>query len=183
MNLFIALTIVFIFAAAAIVVVSVIFRLARKELGQSTGRQPTTAANTDFIGTKKLLSDSEAAFYWTLKKANADKYIVALKVPLNDFLKPPYLDKNLYSMLQNGHVDFLLLHSRSCEPIAGIELDDSTHQTPAGRDRGNRKDTLFTRAKLPLRRFRVGENWNVESIQAWIHSLGKGEDANQQLTK
>lgn len=95
------------------------------------------------------------------------------KVPLSEvFQRREFLDKDLYTMYMNGHVDFLLLHPISWEPVAGIEIDDSTHQTPGGRERDKRKDYLFEQAKLPLRRFRVGEEWEVEGIRTWLLDLG-----------
>lgn len=127
------------------------------------------------LGTKRFLSNAESAFFWTLKKAIADQYVIAMKVPLSDvFQRRSHLEKDLFSMLENGHVDFLLLHPRSWEPVAGIELDDSTHATPAGRERGLRKDKLFVQARLPLKRFRVGEQWTVASIQQWVSNVGRG---------
>lgn len=166
------LSFILFFALLVIIAVIVFVRFVHKEL------VPNPITSAPQLGTRRLLSESEAAFYWILKKANADKYIIAPKVPLVDFFKAPLLEKSLYTMLQHGHIDFLLLHPRSWEPIGGIEVDDSTHRTPAGKDRSNRKDILFKSAGLPLARFRVGDNWSVDSLQAWISSLSNDDTAN-----
>jgi hypothetical protein len=125
------------------------------------------------IRTKKLLSNAEIAFFKILAKANQGRYVIALKIPLDEiFQRREMLDKDLYSMYANGHVDFLLVHPLSWQPVGAVELDDSTHRTPGGRERDSRKDFLFQQAKLPLTRFRVGEDWQAENIQQWIASLG-----------
>lgn len=113
----------------------------------------------------RLLSDSEAAFYWTLKKAIGERWVIAVKVPLAQMMKRRvYLPSGLHTMLENGQVDFLLLHPRSWEPVVAIELDDATHLTPIRQERDRRKDELFRIAGIPLLRWRVGQSWNVEEI-------------------
>ncbi len=113
----------------------------------------------------RLLSDSEAAFYWTLKKAIGERWVIAVKVPLTQIMKRRmYLPSGLHTMLENGQVDFLLLHPRSWEPVVAIELDDTTHLTPIRQERDRRKDELFRIAGIPLLRWRVGQSWNVEEI-------------------
>ncbi|MFN3928671.1 MAG: DUF2726 domain-containing protein [Thermoflexus sp.] len=113
----------------------------------------------------RLLSDSEAAFYWTLKKAIGERWVIAVKVPLMQIMRRRRrLPSELYQMLEHGHVDFLLLHPRSWEPVIAIELDDTSHLTSVRRDRDRRKDELFRIAGIPLLRWQVGQNWNVEEI-------------------
>ena len=113
----------------------------------------------------------ETEFLKTLKKACRRRYLIALKVRLNDvFSTRTELGKDLFSMYMNGHIDFLLVHPISWEPVAGIELDDSTHQTPGARARDSRKELLFQKAKLPLKRFPA--NTELETIQQWIAELG-----------
>ncbi len=126
-----------------------------------------TDAGLDVGGIKplRLLSDSEAAFYWTLKKAIGERWVIAVKVPLSQIMRRrQHLPSGLYQMLEHGHVDFLLLHPRSWEPVIAIELDDISHLTSVRRDRDRRKDELFRIAGIPLLRWQVGQNWNVEEI-------------------
>lgn len=130
----------------------------------------------DAIRPIRLLSDSEAAFYWTLRKAVGDRWVIAVKIPLARIMKRSrYLPSGLHHMLENGHVDFLLLHPRSWEPVAAIELDDTTHLSPIRRERDQRKDELFRLARVPLLRWRVGDSWNVEEIaQAVWRAVASG---------
>lgn len=126
----------------------------------------------------RLLSDSEAAFYWTLRKAVGDRWVIAVKVPLTQIMrKQRRLPSGLYTMLENGHVDFLLLHPRSWEPVIGIELDDTTHRTAIRRERDQRKDELFRIAGLPLLRYEVGQSWSVEEIARAIWRAASIDEA------
>lgn len=124
------------------------------------------------VRTRRLLSDSEAAFYWTLLKATEGRWVVLPKVPLSYFLRRlEYLPRAFYTMLENGHVDFLLVHPRSWEPAIAIELDDSSHQTPGRQERDRRKEVLLRAAGLPLLRWKVGEQWDVEEIARRLRTL------------
>ena len=123
------------------------------------------------LSTRKLLSYQEAAFLKTLRKASGRRYIIAMKVRLNDvFSTRQELGNDLFRMYMNGHIDFLLVHPLSWEPVAGIELDDSTHQTPGARERDVRKDVLFHQAKLPIKRFLLNED--VDVVRQWVMGLG-----------
>jgi len=80
---------------------------------------------------RRVLSDAESAFYWTLKRAIGDRWVILPRVPLHRvFRRVEHLPREMYTMLENGEVDFLLVHPRSWEPVCGIELDDSTHYSP-----------------------------------------------------
>lgn len=112
------------------------------------------------IKSHRLLSPAETEFYNYLKRVTQGRFIIAVKTPLKDVFKyDGWLEPELYSMFANGHVDFLVLHPRSAEPILAIELDDSTHITAAAKDRDARKDRLFSGAKLPLKRVKAGKVW------------------------
>ncbi|GEM_PF-757100 len=114
---------------------------------------------------RRMLSDAEAAFYWALKRAVGDRWVILPRVPLHRvFRRIEHLPHEMYTMLENGEVDFLLVHPRSWEPVCGIELDDSTHHSPTRRERDRRKEALFRAAGLPLLRWSMSERWDVEEI-------------------
>ncbi|WP_322801433.1 DUF2726 domain-containing protein [Thermoflexus sp.] len=114
---------------------------------------------------RRMLSDAEAAFYWALKRAVGDRWVILPRVPLHRvFRRIEHLPREMYTMLENGEVDFLLVHPRSWEPVCGIELDDSTHHSPTRRERDRRKEALFRAAGLPLLRWSMSERWDVEEI-------------------
>jgi len=118
---------------------------------------------------RRMLSDAEAAFYWTLKRAVGDRWVILPRVPLHRvFRRIEHLPREMYTMLENGEVDFLLVHPRSWEPSCGIELDDSTHHSPTRRERDRRKEALFRAAGLPLLRWSMSERWDVEEIAARV---------------
>ncbi len=148
----------------AILVVGGWFLIAPSRRGTAR-RGSTVPAMPGSVQPVRLLSDSEAAFYWTLRKAVGERWVIAVKVPLAQIMKRrSHLPSGLYTMLQSGQVDFLLLHPRSWEPVIAIELDDTTHETPIRRERDRRKNDLFQLVGIPLLRWRVGEAWSVEEI-------------------
>lgn len=163
----------------AILVVAGWFLIAPSRRGAARGRS-TALVMPGAVRPVRLLSDSEAAFYWTLRKAVGERWVIAVKVPLAQIMKRrSHLPSGLYTMLQSGHVDFLLLHPRSWEPVIAIELDDTTHETPIRQERDRRKSDLFQLVGIPLLRWRVGESWNVEEIAQAIWraapAQGKGQ--------
>ncbi|MBO9360605.1 MAG: DUF2726 domain-containing protein [Thermoflexus sp.] len=139
----------------------------RKTLTRATKRQESLQEGS--LQIRRMLSDAEAAFYWALKRAVGDRWVILPRVPLHRvFRRIKHLPREMYTMLENGEVDFLLVHPRSWEPFCGIELDDSTHHSPTRRERDRRKEALFRAAGIPLLRWSMGERWDVEEIAARV---------------
>jgi hypothetical protein len=117
---------------------------------------------------KRLLSPAEAAFYKFLAQTVGSRYVINCKTPLDDVLKQPRgqrMSKPLFGMYKTGHIDFLVIHPLSTEPILAIELDDSTHLTAAAKDRDQRKDKLLAAANLPLMRVSPSTKWGEKEKQ------------------
>jgi len=126
------------------------------------------------IHSRRLLSPAEASFYKFLNQTIQSRYIINCQTPLQTFLKKSQqqsMSKRLYTMYKSGHIDFLLLHPLSTEPILAIELDDSTHITPAAKDRDQRKEQLLTAANLPLVRISTTSKWGEVERQAILSKL------------
>jgi hypothetical protein len=119
------------------------------------------------LTTDRPLTPSEVTFHRYLSSSCPlrDRYLVLAQVPLSKLLKKEgRLDRALYDMYSGGHVDFLLLNPVSGDPFLAIELDDSTHDTPAGAERSDRKNQLLALAGLPLVRTRIGREWAQEVL-------------------
>src|SRR5581483_9293763 len=119
------------------------------------------------------MSRAEQSFRDFLQETVKDQYIIETKIALNDLIKRyGWLDHNLWTMHNFGHIDFVLLDPKSKHPVLCIELDDKTHDRPDRQERDERKNDLLLRADLPLLRFRKGKRWGDEERKAIWNALG-----------
>ncbi|MCB9922572.1 MAG: DUF2726 domain-containing protein [Planctomycetaceae bacterium] len=98
-----------------------------------------------------FLSPAEHSFYRVLVSAVANKAVVCPKVNLNDvfFVARPNENQSYRNKIDRKHVDFLLCHPTTMKPLAGVELDDSSHQRKDRRERDEFVDQVFAAAGLP----------------------------------
>lgn len=130
------------------------------------------------ITVTRTMSEREIEYYKFLQRYVQGKYLVGVNIPLRRFFRcDGFLSKEMYSMMMNGEIDFLILHAISGDVIAAIELDDSTHDTAAGQERDKRKNRLFEMAGLKLHRTRFGNNW-TEELDTLLNRERKTEQIN-----
>jgi len=123
--------------------------------------------------TKKryFFSIAERRFYAALKQvADKNNWVIFPKVRLRDVF-------NIYSrrysremFINNSkivqkHVDFLLCETNDFSPIVGIELDDSSHNTPNRIERDGFVDRVFDSADLPILRVRVLPDYDLDVLE------------------
>lgn len=71
----------------------------------------------------------------------------------------------------NGkHVDFLLVRANDLAPVAGIELDDSSHEEEDRQQRDAFVDEAFASAGLPLLHFPAQKTYNPADLRMKIAS-------------
>ena len=99
-----------------------------------------------------FLSRGEFAFYQALRRAVEGKAIVCPKVNLADifFVARPNENQSYRNKIDRKHVDFLLCDPTTMQPLAGVELDDSSHARQDRQDRDKFVDQVFKTAGLPL---------------------------------
>ncbi len=107
-----------------------------------------------------LLTKTEYKFYLVLKKkCDEVNILICPKVRLEDFISVPiedFKEKQKYrGHIKSRHVDFLLTDS-DLHILAGIELDDPSHETEQAMIIDEFKDNLFATIGIPL--FRVKTN-------------------------
>lgn len=107
-----------------------------------------------------LLTKTEYKFYLVLKKkCDEQNLLICPKVRLEDFILVPLEDFNqkqkYRGYIKSRHVDFLITDS-DLHILAGIELDDPTHDTEQAKIIDEFKDNLFSTIGIPL--FRVKTN-------------------------
>lgn len=66
--------------------------------------------------------------------------------------------------INRKHVDFLLVRAQDLSPIAGIELDDSSHDAEDRQERDLFVDQVFSVAGLPLIRFPAQKSYAPKDV-------------------
>jgi len=119
----------------------------------------------------KFLSPAEFGFYKVLSSAIPSDIAILAKTRLADIVKvdrtiTPYSSEaRLYfNKVVQKHVDFLICQADTLKPLAGIELDDTSHQEPERVSRDELVDNVFEAANLPLVRIQVQEKYDQGEI-------------------
>lgn len=132
------------------------------------------------IKPRSPLTPAEQAFFHTLKAAVAHDYQVLAQVPLKQLVsRENRVPPDVYGMLENGTVDFVLVHPKYLGTVLAIELDDSSHRQVISRSRDELKELILREARIPLLRFRVGEQWNTREIRKRINEIVEQNQDNQ----
>lgn len=72
--------------------------------------------------------------------------------------------------INRKHVDFLLVRTSDLAPVAGIELDDSSHEEEDRQQRDAFVDEAFASAGLPLLHFPAQKTYNPADLRMKIAS-------------
>lgn len=111
-----------------------------------------------------LLTKPEATFYNILKyKCDINELTVCPKVRMEDFIGVRNIrEKQSYrGRIKSRHVDFLIC-DRYLNPLCGIELDDSSHNTWKAKKADNFKNELYKAINLPLFRVQTGTDFESQ---------------------
>ncbi len=102
-----------------------------------------------------FLSAAEVSFYHVLRQTIGERAIVCPKVRLADifFVSRPNENAGARNRIASKHVDFLLCDPATMRPLAGIELDDTSHARQDRQERDALVEKVFEAAGLPLVRF------------------------------
>lgn len=73
--------------------------------------------------------------------------------------------------INRKHVDFLLVRATDLAPLAGIELDDSSHEEDDRQQRDAFVDSVFASASLPLLHVAVQKTYNPSEVKAKVASV------------
>ncbi len=119
-----------------------------------------------------FLSPAEQNFYLVLKSAVSDWALICPKVALGDLFYAKSNDSSQYRTYTNKidrkHVDFLLCDPKTVKPLAGIELDDKSHQRNDRQARDEFVEQVFAAAKLPLVRMPVRSAYSVAELNSLL---------------
>jgi hypothetical protein len=127
---------------------------------------------------KSLFTPAEQAFLRVLERELPRGVRVFGKVRLEDiFGVTKGFDRSEHQASRNRisrkHVDFLLVRSGDFVPLAGIELDDRSHEAEDRRQRDAFVDSAFASAGLPLLHVPVQKSYDPAELRAQVAAIIK----------
>lgn len=123
-----------------------------------------------------FLSPAERSFFGVLQQVIGDRGVLLAKVRLADLLFVPKGDGDtgFRNRISLKHVDFVLCHPKTIQPLAAIELDDSSHSTAKQQEKDQFQDEAFAAAELPLLRFTARRQYDPRQIATRLEPLLTG---------
>lgn len=123
-----------------------------------------------------LLSAAERSFLGVIDPLLPSEVQVCPKVRLEDFLS---VKKGLgragnqaaRNRINRKHVDFLIVRATDFKPLAGIELDDKSHDAPDRRERDAFVDAAFASAGLPLLHVPAASTYQPAELRAKLATI------------
>jgi hypothetical protein len=123
------------------------------------------------LDARPIMYKTEQAFFFALLHAVRDDYYIFPQVPLKEFLPSDVIanaPRNMFSMCQDGIVDYVLADPNTLSGVVGFELDDSSHDQAYTKTKDRRKESLLKQSGIPLLRSRVGETWDSALLRQEI---------------
>lgn len=129
--------------------------------------------NTFPYAPKNLLTKAEYSFYNVLKvKCDNNNLLICPKVRMEDFIS--VTDKQNYmkyrGYIKSRHIDFILCDNK-LHIIAGIELDDNSHNQPKAKNTDEFKNQVFAKIGLPLYRVKISDGMYETKIENILNNL------------
>jgi hypothetical protein len=109
-----------------------------------------------YLKNSSLLTNSEKEFYSILEGFLRDDFYLFSKVRIADIVhipewyKPYHWAIYWWNRIKSKHVDFLVCHKNTFEPLLVIEVDDPSHLRPERKKRDRLVDFVFRKAKIPI---------------------------------
>lgn len=162
-----------------LVVVLVISAIAAAILKQKLGVAAPDAGPgdaKDYILQAAILTPAERSFLGVLEPLLPDDVGYLVKVRLGDvFTTRKGLDASRRTRARNRinqkHVDFLLIRTSDLKPLAGVELDDSSHDAEDRQKRDAFVDGVFQSCQLPLLHMPARATYNPNELRASLTAI------------
>ena len=133
-----------------------------------------------------FLTIPELSFYKVLENLLGSRLTIQSKVRLADIffiVRPHENHRSYFPRISQKHLDFLVCDTKSMQPVFGVELDDSSHNSYKQKKRDQFVDQVFEAAKLPLLRMPTKYQYNSRELADQIRPLLKDYiQANQTKT-
>ncbi|MDB6168950.1 MAG: topoisomerase binding zinc finger domain protein [Verrucomicrobia bacterium] len=165
-----------IFAMTILIVVFIVLLAMVALLAALKRKDAPIPASQAYYLRKSLLSPAERSFLGALDPVLPPEIRVFSKVRLEDlFGVKSGLGQGAVMAARNRinrkHVDFILVRANDLAPVAGIELDDSSHGAKARQERDLFVDELFKGAGLPLLRFPAQRSYSLTEMRTKVQAL------------
>jgi len=157
-------------AAVVLVALAVVLGLLKAKLGNRAPSQATLAA---YELRKSIFSPAERSFAGVLDGALPEGVTWLAKVRLGDVFKTrkgltASESATARNRIDRKHVDFMLVRCSDLAPVAGVELDDSSHDEVDRKQRDAFVDDLFHSCKLPILHVPVQAAYSQTELRAKI---------------
>ena len=120
-----------------------------------------------------FLSPAEQSLYRLLCSALQGRGVVFPKVRLADvfFVAHPNENVGYMNRVAQRHLDFLICDPATLRPMAGLELDDSSHARPQRQASDVFLNEVFAAAGLPLIRVPAQASYTAEQLSAALSGI------------
>jgi hypothetical protein len=119
-----------------------------------------------------FLTPAELSFFQVLQTIVRNRAVVCAKVALGDVFWVKRDDPSHFRIYTNKidrkHVDFLLCHPATMQPLVGVELDDRSHLRTDRQARDAFVDEVFKAAGLPLLHVPVKRGYDTTELAAQL---------------
>lgn len=142
-------------------------------LGARDDSGPDAADRLPYQVRQDFLSRAEASFYHVLRQAAGDRFAIFAKVRLADifFVNQQKGRQSWTNQITGKHVDFLLCDPLTLQPVAGLELDDASHDRPDRKAQDAHQ--IFEAAGLPLIHVPARRTYTLEDIRESLQLVAK----------
>ncbi|AJY53126.1 DUF2726 domain-containing protein [Halomonas sp. KO116] len=122
-----------------------------------------------YDGRQYLFTKTEWGFYRYLAEAAGDQYLVMGKPRIADVL---FVRKGqtrsdwarAFSRISSKHIDYIILDPIEGRIVAGVELDDPSHQRQDRQERDIFVNNAFAEAGIPLLRYPTASSYDTQLI-------------------
>ncbi|HVU36439.1 MAG TPA: DUF2726 domain-containing protein [Opitutaceae bacterium] len=157
------------FPVFAVVAALVILVVIGKRVFQARAETPVTDKPA-FLARKTILSPAERSFLGALEAAVPEHVRVFPKVRLGDvFVTRPGLSRperaSAWNRINQKHVDFLLVRRNDLAPIAGVELDDRSHEAEDRIERDAFVNDVFRAGGVPVLHIQAQAAYSVDALR------------------
>jgi hypothetical protein len=127
------------------------------------------AASNPYIRADCLFSKAEANFYFALKGAVQDRYIVFGKVRVADIITiksglSPKARMSALGRIAQKHLDYVLVHPVTLAPVCAIELNDKSHSRDDRSKRDQMLSKIFDKAEFPIIWVKAARSYDKSEI-------------------
>lgn len=164
------------FPVTIVVIIVVVFTalvVAKLVAGQ---KRDGLASELEYQTRPAILSPAERSFLGVLESVLPPEATYLGKVRLGDvFVTRKGLTSSRRTSARNRinqkHVDFLLVRKSDFAPLAGIELDDKSHDEEDRKERDRFVDRVFASCAIPLLHVHASATYNVAELRLKIDAL------------